>query len=98
SRRISSARRSAAVTKLAGPLSDVCRCSISPKSRLSVRLALRAALIITLRRAERSMVDRAAEAMDPRWVRNARSGGHGGRGWGLLADSVHVKSGTRALP
>src|ERR1700745_3644872 len=60
---LSSVRRSAAVTKLAGPFSEACRCSTSPKSRLSVRLALRAALIITLRRAERSMVGPAAERM-----------------------------------
>ena len=44
--------RSAAVTKLPGPLSDTWRFSTSPKSRLSVRAALRAAAIITLRRAE----------------------------------------------
>ena len=49
---VSSARRSAAVTKLAGPLSETCRFSTSPKSRLSARAALRAAAIITLRRAE----------------------------------------------
>src|SRR5262249_21272644 len=55
SRTISSARLSAMVTKLAGPLTDTCRCSISPKSRLSMRPALCAALIITLRSAERSM-------------------------------------------
>jgi hypothetical protein len=61
-----------------------------------VRLALRAALIITLRRAERSMVDRVAETMDPRWALNARSGEHHRGGWGLPADGVHVKSATRA--
>src|SRR5262249_18196277 len=73
SRTFPSARRSAAVTKLAGPFSEACRCSTSPKSRLSVRLALRAALIITLRRAERSMVGRAG--CPPQCVLDARSGG-----------------------
>src|SRR5262245_4971824 len=53
--RICSARRSAAQTKLAGPFNDTCRCSTSPKSRLSDRAALRAAWIMTLRSAERSM-------------------------------------------
>ena len=38
---ISSARRSAAVTKLRGPLSETCRCSTSPKSRLRLRAGLR---------------------------------------------------------
>src|SRR5262249_14718173 len=42
-------------TKLAGPFNDTCRCSTSPKSRLSDRAALRAAWIMTLRSAERSM-------------------------------------------
>ena len=49
---VSSALRSAAVTKSPGPLSDTCRFSTSPKSRVSARAALRAAATMTLRRAE----------------------------------------------
>src|SRR5215475_9074048 len=52
---ISSARLSASETKLAGPFSDTCRCSISPRSRLRLRPARRAALTMTLMRAECSM-------------------------------------------
>src|SRR4051794_33789450 len=44
---VSSERWSAAVTKLPGPFTDTCSCSISPKSRASPRPALRAAAIIT---------------------------------------------------
>ena len=51
-RRISSARWSAAETKFAGPFSETCRFSTSPKSRLRLRPALRAAAIITLSRAD----------------------------------------------
>ena len=65
--------RSAAVTKLAGPLSDTCRFSTSPKSRLSVRAALRAALIMTLRRAERSMARSGLPAAQAACVKTAVS-------------------------
>src|ERR1700722_14302007 len=44
------------VTKLAGPFSDTWRCSISPRSRLRLRPARRAALSMTLIRAECSMI------------------------------------------
>src|SRR5258707_13280567 len=43
------------VTKLAGPFSNTCRFSISPRSRLRLRPARRAALTMTLMRAEDSM-------------------------------------------
>src|SRR5215472_12467346 len=52
---MASARWSAAVTKLRGPLSDTCRCSTSPRSRLRLRPARRAALIMTFSTAECSM-------------------------------------------
>ena len=52
SRTISSARLSAAVTKLRGPLSETCNCSTSPRSRLRLRPARCAALIMTLMTAE----------------------------------------------
>ena len=55
SRRMSSARRSAAVTKFAGPFSETCSFSTSPKSRLRLRAALRAAAVMTFIRAERIM-------------------------------------------
>src|SRR6059058_6663363 len=44
------------VTKLAGPFSDTCRFSISPRSRLRLRPARRAALTMTLITAECSMI------------------------------------------
>src|ERR1700709_2853852 len=44
------------VTKLAGPFSDTCRFSTSPRSRLRLRPARRAALTMTLIRAECSMI------------------------------------------
>src|SRR5882672_7296414 len=44
------------VTKFAGPFSDTCRCSISPRSRLRLRPAWRAAFTMTLIRAECSMM------------------------------------------
>src|SRR4030081_2798576 len=44
------------VTKLAGPFSDTCRFSTSPRSRLRLRPARRAALTMTLMRAECSMI------------------------------------------
>src|SRR5216684_7003503 len=44
------------VTKLAGPFSDTWRFSTSPRSRLRLRPARRAALTITLIRAECSMI------------------------------------------
>src|SRR5665213_698676 len=53
---ISSERLSARLTKLAGPFSDTCRFSISPRSRLRLRPARRAALIITFIRADCSMI------------------------------------------
>src|ERR1700692_3696373 len=53
---ISSARLSAMVTKLAGPFSETWRFSISPRSRLRLRPARRAALTMTLIRAECSMI------------------------------------------
>src|SRR5207302_6871816 len=43
------------VTKFAGPFSDTWRCSISPRSRLRLRPARRAALTMTLMRAECSI-------------------------------------------
>src|SRR5215469_17493854 len=52
---MASARWSAAVTKLRGPLSETWSCSTSPRSRLRLRPARRAALIMTLRTAECSM-------------------------------------------
>src|SRR5438270_7320491 len=44
------------VTKFAGPFSDTWRFSISPRSRLRLRPARRAALTMTLIRAECSMI------------------------------------------
>src|ERR1700704_7180064 len=44
------------VTKLAGPFSDTWRFSTSPRSRLRLRPARRAALTMTLIRAECSMI------------------------------------------
>jgi hypothetical protein len=43
---------SAALTKLAGPFIDTCRFSISPRSRLRLRPARRAAFTMTFMRAE----------------------------------------------
>ena len=67
--RVSSARRSAEETKLAGPLSETCSFSTSPKSRLSARAVLRAAAIITLSRAEWCM----ARGVCPRRGRGVKS-------------------------
>src|SRR4029077_13927013 len=52
---MASARWSAAHTKFRGPFTDTCRCSTSPRSRLRLRPARCAALIMTLRTAEWSM-------------------------------------------
>src|SRR4051795_3596777 len=58
------------VTKLAGPFKDTCRFSISPRSRLRLRPARRAALTITLIRAECSMIS----AQDDLSIRSGRDG------------------------
>src|ERR1700747_2386413 len=52
---MASARWSAAVTKFRGPFTETWRCSTSPRSRLRLRPARCAALIMTLRTAEWSM-------------------------------------------
>ncbi len=88
---ISSARRSAAVTKLRGPLSDTCKCSTSPRSRLRLRPARCAALIMTLRTAECCMaclvtLMGAASSFAPSRPATAGRGDRalrGGRGAGL---------------
>src|SRR5262245_52924412 len=52
---VSSERWSALEAKLAGPFTDTCSCSTSPKSRVSPLPALRAAAIITVIKAEAGM-------------------------------------------
>src|SRR6266480_4102716 len=60
------------VTKLAGPFSDTCRFSISPRSRLRLRPARRAALTMTLIIAECSMIS--AQGDPKRQVRTGMDG------------------------
>src|SRR5260370_18088370 len=60
------------VTKLAGPFSETCRFSISPRSRLRLRPARRAALTMTLIMAECSMIS--AQDDPKRQVRQDRDG------------------------
>src|SRR3954470_15427908 len=71
---ISSARLSALVTKFAGPFSDTCRCSISPRSRLRLRPARRAAFTMTLIRAEYSMMRAYGMRERPNAVRGLGTG------------------------
>src|SRR5258708_17527286 len=60
------------VTKLAGPFSETCRFSISPRSRLRLRPARRAALTMTLIVAECSMIS--AQEDPKRQVRTGMDG------------------------
>src|SRR5262245_17973160 len=63
-RSVRSALMSAWLTKSPGPFSEICRCSTSPKSRLRLLAAAKAARIITVMVAERGASERRSGGPD----------------------------------